>query len=281
MKRGVGDMFCAKCGKELEENVQHCPHCGAKVSQQEEEKDSVGKKVAGVVVTLLLVGVCVAIAWYDSGGVQNVQLREVQQLMEQGQYNSAIQTLERIGNSDKAKLKLKECHYKLGELSKNAGDYETAIEEFTLADDYLNAPQMKTTCENKKKQLEKQAAATPVPTQKPTPKPVVKEKKQTVPATDPFETERYYYFTNSVIESTSLGVLLDYYISYGQVFAYEGEGQLILSYENGEEQNITFRYDNNGETNYPFSLSIEGDHLCVTTEEGNRLYFWEEGMPAE
>ena len=118
---------------------------------------------------------------------------------------------------------------------------------------------------------------TPRPTQKPTTKPVVKE--QTVPVIDPFETERYYYYTNSVIESTDLGVLEDYYISYGQVFAYEGSGQLILSYENGEEQNISFRYDNNGETNYPFTLSMEGDHLCVTTEEGNRLYFWEEKMP--
>ena len=119
---------------------------------------------------------------------------------------------------------------------KNAEDYDTAIEEFSLAEDYLNAQQMKTVCENKKKQAEATPMPTPRPTQKPTPKPVVKE--QTVPAIDPFETERYYYYTNSVIESTDLGVLEDYYISYGQVFAYEGSGQLILSYENGEEQNI-------------------------------------------
>lgn len=270
-------MFCAKCGKELDDNAQGCPYCGAVVLREKKAKKSKAKivVVCGLVI-LILMGSCVAGMWYGSGGEQCIKLYYAKFKMNNGEYASALAELEQLAQLEDAKELVKECHYKLGKMFKNAEDYDTAIEEFSLAEDYLNAQQMKTVCENKKKQAEATPMPTPRPTQKPTPKPVVKE--QTVPVIDPFETERYYYYTNSVIESTDLGVLEDYYISYGQVFAYEGSGQLILSYENGEEQNISFRYDNNGETNYPFSLSMEGDHLCVTTEEGNRLYFWEEKM---
>ena len=132
-------MFCAKCGKELDDNAQGCPYCGAVVSQQQEKKRGIGSKIVGAIVILLLFGGCGALYWYDNGGKQEIELYEAQQMMKQGQYDSAMQMLERMENYEKAEQKLKECHYKLGEMFKNAEDYDTAIEEFSLAEDYLNA----------------------------------------------------------------------------------------------------------------------------------------------
>ena len=84
MKRGVGDMFCAKCGKELDDNAQGCPYCGAVVSQQQEKKRGIGSKIVGAIVILLLFGGCGALYWYDNGGKQEIELYEAQQMMKQG-----------------------------------------------------------------------------------------------------------------------------------------------------------------------------------------------------
>ena len=97
MKRGVGDMFCAKCGKELEENVQHCPHCGAVILHEEKTKKKAKIVIGCVLVVLILVGSCVAGMWYGSGGEQYIKLYYAKFKMKNGEYASALSELEQLG----------------------------------------------------------------------------------------------------------------------------------------------------------------------------------------
>ena len=37
-------MFCSKCGKQIEDDVQYCPFCGSKVNVEWEEKQEISYK---------------------------------------------------------------------------------------------------------------------------------------------------------------------------------------------------------------------------------------------
>lgn len=139
---------CPECRKPISDKAVRCPACGFQMKQMGESNHRVmdpkrKKLIIRSILGVLAIAAAVSIAVLAKDVViPSLKYKRANDLMDDKQYESAIQSFQGLNGYKESGEKLKKCQYLNAKQKAENGEYQNAIEILNGLDDYLDSSEL-------------------------------------------------------------------------------------------------------------------------------------------